>query len=86
MLTTIIALTLAGAADPAVLMKRASTRIARRAWSLPAGTAAPRLADDAADVAPTTKDRALDEDGTRCAVVGGRLCTRTPRTVVTTDF
>jgi len=29
----------------------------------------------------TSKDRAIREDGTRCSVVGSRVCTRKPRTV-----
>ena len=32
--------------------------------------------------APSAKDRALSEDGQRCSVVGSRVCTRPPRTLL----
>ena len=37
---------------------------------------------DGAAAGATAKDRAIGEDGTRCSIVGSRVCTRKPRTVL----
>lgn len=56
-------------------------------WTvLPADTAAPRSPyriPDSATVDPTSKDRAFDQDGARCALIGQTICTDPPPVLMT---
>lgn len=86
----LIALALAAAAapQPRVVAMRAALRPS--ACATAACTAEParsryRLDDDGA--APVDiKSTALATDGGQCSVVGARVCTRKPRTVLTADL
>lgn len=75
---------LAASADPASLVTKASNKLsAAQDAPRPRGF---RIERDAASAAPSTKDRALAEDGARCSLIGGRVCTRKPRTWLKTDL
>lgn len=56
------------------------------AQAAPAPRRTPYRLDRTVADAPTAKDRALREDGSYCAVIGARQCTRKPRTIFRTDF
>jgi hypothetical protein len=56
-------------------------------WDItPADTAAPRSPyriPESARADPTSKDRAFDQDGTRCALIGQTICTDPPPVLMT---
>ena len=83
----LIALTLAAAA-PAVPLKPVAIRL--DSCTTAACAVEPRRSryrlDPQVDDAIDTKRTALATDGSACSVVGGRVCTRKPRTIFTTDF
>lgn len=73
------------AADP--LLVRAGERL-----RAPCGEACAPASPDArfrlgdTDEAGPRAPRAVDDQGTRCSVVGARLCTRKPRTIFSTPL
>lgn len=86
MMLASVLLVLAGADDPALLLKSASDRLAVSSTApVPADGARYRVEGSASRDAGS-KTRALGEDGSRCSVTGARLCTRKPHTWLTTDF
>jgi hypothetical protein len=95
MLAALPAVALASVARPIDIVKIAdrnpdAPRIYRSlsaTWSSPPAVTAPprspyripvRFAVD-----PTSKDRALDQDGSRCALIGQTICTDPPRVIMT---
>lgn len=77
MLITIAILQLAGA-NP-MLTKGASRLSATDPAPIEAKRSPYRIESEAAGA--SSKDRAIQDNGTRCSVVGSRVCTRKPRTV-----
>ena len=78
------------AAEPPVNSAMLMTRAANRLSVREPAPAAPadrryRIEEDGA-TSPTAKDRAIAENGQRCALIGGRLCTRKPRTVFSAEL
>lgn len=55
-------------------------------WVVPADAAAPRSPyriPASVTVDPTSKDRAFDQDGARCALIGQTICTDPPPVLMT---
>lgn len=75
--------------DPDVLLSKARTLLAAPCESAdcaaPSSDARFRIAGDDAST-DTSKDRAIDDDGTKCNVVGARRCTKRGRTIFRTDL
>ena len=69
--------------DPDVLLKSAGSRLSIIDPTPVAPVRSRYRLDSQFEAAPTLKDRALREDGRRCQVVGPRMCTRPPRTLLT---
>lgn len=88
----LLALALATASSAVPHHRAARIRAALRpsACATAACTAEPprsRYRLDAPDEVPRdTKQTALATDGSACSIVGARVCTRKPRTIVTTHF
>ncbi len=79
MIATVLLLLLA-VEDPKALMKGASSRLSAEAPPRPADERY-RIAGDA-DTGASAAQRALAVDGGQCNVVGARLCTKKPRTLL----
>lgn len=71
------------------LMRHAGTRLSAACKGPDCGTEPTRSPfrlddDDALD--PDAKARAIGDDGSRCSVVGARVCTRKPRTLLRAEL
>jgi hypothetical protein len=77
-------LLLAAATDPMTLVTQASSRLS--VVDPAARESEFRIDQDEGPSAPSTKDRALSEDGSRCSLIGGKVCTKKPRTWIRTNL
>jgi hypothetical protein len=84
-MSVIIAALLLAGGTPEDLMATAAKRLAISDTS-PARPRSPFRIDSSAGDARNAKDRAFAEDGQRCQVVGARMCTRRPRTLLSTPL
>jgi hypothetical protein len=77
-------LLLLAAAEPDPLLAKASSRLSVSDEAKPPSDY--RIDREDTGSATSTKDRALAEDGGRCSLIGGKVCTRKPRTWLKTDL
>ena len=80
----LVALMFAGG-TPDTLFATAAKRLSVSDTQVPPRRSPYRIDSSAGD-SPDAKDRAFIEDGQRCQVVGARMCTKRPRTLLSTPL